>query len=93
MSYLTGGNVSDNEQDKSVPEYRLNRSNNNLSGKPVSQTNIWRKNDDSESEISDSGNFLAKGKVACFSSNWLSFLLIWAICVKHKCVDGIKINF
>lgn len=62
MSYLAGGNVSDVEQDKNVPEYRLNRSNNNLSSKPLSQSNLWRsKNDDSESEISDSGNFLAKG--------------------------------
>lgn len=67
MSYLAGGNVSDAEQDKNVPEYRLNRSNNNLSSKPLSQSNLWRsKNDDSESEISDSGNFLAKGNLFFF---------------------------
>lgn len=68
MSYL--GNTSDVEQDKARVDYSLNRSNNNISTKPLTSTKfsdiLWNnkreKSDESDSEISDSGNFLAKGK-------------------------------
>lgn len=68
MSYL--GNNSDVEQDKAQTDFRLNRSNNNITNKPVPSNTkfsdmLWNnkreKSDDSDSEISDSGNFLAKG--------------------------------
>lgn len=68
MSYL--GNTSDVEQDKAQADYRLNRSNNNITSKPLTTTKfsdlLWNskreKSDESDSEISDSGNFLAKGR-------------------------------
>lgn len=66
MSYLGAGNSSDVEQDKVVSDFRnLNRSNNNLAAKPSTSKFsdvLWNNKDDSDSEISDSGNFLAKGK-------------------------------
>lgn len=65
MSFLGAGNTSDLEQDKGVSEYRLSRSNNNLAPKPSTTKYsdvLWNNKDDSDSEISDSGNFLAKGK-------------------------------
>lgn len=67
MSFLNAGNTSDVEQDKGLSDYRLSRSNNNLGPKPNTSKFadvLWNsKNDgDSDSEISDSGNFLAKGK-------------------------------
>lgn len=68
MSFLGAGNTSDIEQDKGVSEYRLSRSNNNLAPKPTTSKFsdvLWTNNNpnnDSDSEISDSGNFLAKGK-------------------------------
>lgn len=67
MSFLGGGagNTSDVEQDKGISDYRISRSNNNLSSKPTTSKFsdvLWNNKDDSDSEISDSGNFLAKGK-------------------------------
>lgn len=65
MSYI--GNTSDVEQDKSVSDFRHNRSSNNLVAKNMGTSKIsdvlWnhKRDDDSDSEISDSGNFLAKG--------------------------------
>lgn len=65
MSFLGPANTSDVEQDKPLSDFRLNRSNNNLSSKPSKfSENLWSskpKSDDSDSEISDSSNFLAKG--------------------------------
>lgn len=66
MSFLGAGNASDIEQDKGVSDYRLSRSNNNLASKPTTSKFsevLWNSNpnNDSDSEISDSGNFLAKG--------------------------------
>lgn len=66
MSFLGAGNASDIEQDKGVSDYRLSRSNNNLAPKPTTSKFsdvLWNSNpnNDSDSEISDSGNFLAKG--------------------------------
>lgn len=67
MSFLGAGNTSDAEQEKSgLSDYRMNRSNNNLSSKPITSKfsdNLWNNKDDSDSEISDSGHFLAKGNV------------------------------
>lgn len=65
MSYI--GNTSDVEQEKSVSDFRHNRSSNNLVAKNMGTSKIsdvlWnhKRDDDSDSEISDSGNFLAKG--------------------------------
>lgn len=65
MSYI--GNTSDVEQDKSISDFRHNRSSNNLVAKNMGTSKIsdvlWnhKRDDDSDSEISDSGNFLAKG--------------------------------
>lgn len=53
MSYI--GTASDVEQEKNLTEFRRNRSNASLVYK--------RDRDDSDSEISDSGNFLAKGSI------------------------------
>lgn len=67
MSFLGGGNTSDIEQDKGLSDYRISRSNNNLAPKPSASKFsdvLWHNKDDSDSEISDSGNFLAKGKNA-----------------------------
>lgn len=65
MSYIGGvGHSSDVEQDKLVSDFRsLNRSNTNLATKSKFADVLWNHKDDSDSEISDSGNFLAKGKV------------------------------
>lgn len=52
MSYI--GTASDVEQEKNLTEFRRNRSNASLVYKRDNR-------DDSDSEISDSGNFLAKG--------------------------------
>lgn len=71
MSFLGAGNTSDLEQDKVISDYRLSRSNNNLAPKPSSSKFadvLWNNKDDSDSEISDSGNFLAKGKWGLCSS-------------------------
>lgn len=73
MSYL--GNNSDVEQDKAQTDFRLNRSNNNISAKPLTTTKfsdmLWNnkrdKSDDSDSEISDSANFLAKGIITTYN--------------------------
>lgn len=78
MSYA--GNVSDVEQEKNISDFRPNRSTLNLvaksmSAKPMMDV-VWndkrRDQEDSDSEISDSGNFLAKGelrpKILCVSS-------------------------
>lgn len=65
MSYI--GNTSDVEQEKNVSDFRHNRSSNNLVAKNMGNSKIsdvlWndKRDDDSDSEISDSGNFLAKG--------------------------------
>lgn len=66
MSYI--GNASDVEQEKNISDFRHNRSSNNLVAKNLGNAKIsevlWNKRDDdhdSDSEISDSGNFLAKG--------------------------------
>lgn len=55
MSYI--GGASDVEQEKNLTEFRRNRSNASLVYKQHTDHR-----DDSDSEISDSGNFLAKGK-------------------------------
>lgn len=76
MSFLGAGNTSDVEQDKGVSEFRLSRSNNNLAQKPSTPKYsdvLWNNKDDSDSEISDSGNFLAKGKKG---SNGLNILVL-----------------
>lgn len=63
MSYLGAGHSSDVEQDKLTSDFRgLNRSNTNLATKSKFADVLWNHKDDSDSEISDSGNFLAKGK-------------------------------
>lgn len=65
MSYI--GNTSDVEQEKNISDFRHNRSSNNLVAKNMGNSKIsdvlWndKRDDDSDSEISDSGNFLAKG--------------------------------
>lgn len=66
MSYI--GNASDVEQEKNISDFRHNRSSNNLVAKNMGNSKIsevlWnsdKRDDDSDSEISDSGNFLAKG--------------------------------
>ena len=66
MSYI--GNASDVEQEKNLTEFRRNRSNTSLVSKNIGSPKIsdviWndkRDHDDSDSEISDSENFLAKG--------------------------------
>lgn len=65
MSLFGAANTSDAE-DKGISEFRINRSNTNLAPKPNTSKFsdvLWNnKHDDSDSEISDSGNFLAKGK-------------------------------
>lgn len=75
MSYL--GNSSDVEQDKGQADFRINRSNNNNTMKPIPGNTkfsdlLWNnkreKSDDSDSEISDSANFLAKGILKPFES-------------------------
>lgn len=66
MSFLGAGNTSDAEQDKGISEFRISRSNTNLAPKPNTSKFsdvLWNNKDDSDSEISDSGNFLAKGKI------------------------------
>lgn len=50
MSFLNATNPSDTEQDKSV------------SSVPKFSDLLWN-NNDSESEVSDSGNFLTKGEL------------------------------
>lgn len=69
MSYSV--NTSDVE-DKNLTDFRHNRSSSNLVAKNLGTSKIadvlWAKqqqqqrDDDTDSEISDSGNFLAKGK-------------------------------
>lgn len=65
MSYI--GNTSDAEQEKNISDFRHNRSSTNLVAKNMGTAKIsdvlWnhKRDDDSDSEISDSGNFLAKG--------------------------------
>lgn len=69
MSYSV--NTSDVE-DKNLSDFRHNRSSSNLVAKNLGTSKIsdvlWAKqqsqhnDDDTDSEISDSGNFLAKGK-------------------------------
>lgn len=64
MSYI--GNASDVEQEKNLTEFRRNRSNASLIYKQADHR------DDSDSEISDSGNFLAKGNRRLIPVSWLS---------------------
>lgn len=67
MSYI--GNASDVEQEKNISDFRHNRGNTkNLGQSAVAKmTEMWNDkrqgDDDTDSEISDSGNFLAKGKI------------------------------
>lgn len=72
MSYLGAGHSSDVEQDKLTSDFRsLNRSNTNLATKSKFADVLWNHHkDDSDSEISDSGNFLAKGKIDLFNFNY-----------------------
>lgn len=64
MSYI--GNASDAEQEKNLSDFRRNRSSNlvakNMRNSKISNV-LWndKRDDDSDSDISDSGNFLAKG--------------------------------
>lgn len=88
MSYI--GNASDVEQEKNLTEFRRNRSNTSLVGKNMGSPKIgdvlWndrRENrDDSDSEISDSGNFLAKGAFLLTPSHELSMERAALICEK-----------
>ncbi|XP_031628218.1 uncharacterized protein LOC116344002 isoform X2 [Contarinia nasturtii] len=86
MSFLGAGNTSDVEQDKGLSDYRISRSNNNLASKPTTSKFsdvLWNnKNDDSDSEISDSGNFLAKGAFLLTPSHELSLERAALICEK-----------
>lgn len=77
MSYIGGvGHSSDVEQDKLVSDFRsLNRSNTNLATKSKFSDVLWNHKDDSDSEISDSGNFLAKGKKNIFFGTTISSIL------------------
>lgn len=69
---MSFGNASDVEQEKNLTDFRRNRSSTNSLvssknlGNPKMADILWNekrnhKSDDSDSEISDSGNFLAKG--------------------------------
>jgi hypothetical protein len=92
MSYA--GNVSDVEQDSSgvsknmTDSFRRNRSSQSLISKPGAKMSevIWNdkrdKSDDSDSEISDSGNFLAKGAFLLTPSHELSMDKAALICEK-----------
>lgn len=74
MSYI--GTASDVEQEKNLTEFRRNRSNASLIYKQADNR------DDSDSEISDSGNFLAKGAFLLTPSHELSMERAALICEK-----------
>lgn len=84
MSYI--GNASDVEQEKNISDFRHNRSSNNLVAKNLGNSKIsealWKRDDDSDSEISDSGNFLAKGAFLLTPSHELSMERAALICEK-----------
>lgn len=86
MSYI--GNTSDVEQEKNISDFRHNRSSNNLVAKNMGNSKIsdvlWndKREDDSDSEISDSGNFLAKGAFLLTPSHELSMERAALICEK-----------
>jgi hypothetical protein len=80
MSYIG----SDVEQDKNISDFHRQRSTSNLMSKNLESqkmTNMWndkrdgdRDCDDTDSEISDSGNFLAKGAFLLTPSHELSMV-------------------
>ncbi|CAO1395958.1 unnamed protein product [Diamesa tonsa] len=86
MSYIG----SDAEQDiKNVTDFRRQRSSSNLMTKSMespklSKANLWndKHQDDSDSEISDSGNFLAKGAFLITPSHELTMDRAALICEK-----------
>lgn len=87
MSYIG----SDVEQDKpaNLADFRRQRSTSNLISKAIespkiTQQNKWNENqqDDSDSELSDSGNFLAKGAFLLTPSHELTMDRAAMICEK-----------
>lgn len=88
MSYIG----SDAEQDnKAASDFRRQRSSSNLMQKPtespkMSRQNLWndkqQQNDDTDSELSDSGNFLAKGAFLLTPSHELTMDRAAMICEK-----------
>lgn len=86
MSYIG----SDAEQDqKNLSDFRRQRSSSNLMTKSMespkmSRQNMWndKQNDDTDSEISDSGSFLAKGAFLLTPSHELTMDRAAMICEK-----------
>lgn len=86
MSYIG----SDAEQDnKNLSDFRRQRSSSNLMQKSMdspkaAHQNMWndKQNDDTDSEISDSGNFLAKGAFLLTPSHELTMDRAALICEK-----------
>ncbi|CRL02306.1 CLUMA_CG015115, isoform A [Clunio marinus] len=86
MSYIG----SDAEQDnKNTTDFRRQRSSSNLIPKPLespklAHQNVWndKQNDDTDSEISDSANFLAKGAFLLTPSHELTMDRAAMICEK-----------
>lgn len=75
MSYIG----SDAEQDKNISDFHRQRSSSNLISKNLESqklSNMWndKRDDDTDSEISDSGNFLAKGAFLLTPSHELSMV-------------------
>lgn len=79
---------SDAEQDNKMSDFRRQRSTSNLMQKPLESPklphqNLWNdKNDDTDSELSDSGNFLAKGAFLLTPSHELTMDRAALICEK-----------
>lgn len=86
MSYIG----SDAEQDnKNLTDFRRQRSSSNLMQKPLdspklTHKNLWndKQHDDTDSEMSDSGNFLAKGAFLLTPSHELTMDRAALICEK-----------
>lgn len=83
MSYIG----SDAEQDKNISDFHRQRSTSNLISKNLESqkiSNMWndKRDDDTDSEISDSGNFLAKGAFLLTPSHELSMDRAALICEK-----------
>lgn len=89
MSYV--GNASDVEQEKNLTDFRPRRSTSNLVSKAMANPKmsdvLWndkrdKSDEDDDSEISDSGNFLAKGAFLLTPSHELSMDRAALICEK-----------
>src|SRR5690349_16847434 len=86
MSYIG----SDAEQDnKNASDFRRQRSSSNIMQKPMDSPKlshqVWndkQQNDDTDSEVSDSGNFLAKGAFLLTPSHELTMDRAAMICEK-----------